>query len=103
MDHFFRVCAFCLSLNPTFMQKRQRQFSSPHWWLEQEDGRALRPTQLNDWLRAEGRYLAQLLQGPLHWWGIWDVVLSADERLLAFQLTPLADAFLRQAPLGLIS
>lgn len=97
---FSAFARFVYRLNPTFMQKRQRQFSSPHWWLEQEDGRALRPTQLNDWLRAEGRYLAQLLQGPLHWWGVCDVVLSADERLLAFKLTPLADAFLRQAPVG---
>jgi hypothetical protein len=91
---------FVYRLNPTFLQKRQRLFSSPHWWIEQEEGRPLHPTQLTDWLRAEGRYLAHLLQGPLHWWGISDIVLSTDERLLAFRLTPLAASFLHGAPVG---
>jgi hypothetical protein len=81
---------FVYRLNPLFLQRRQRQFSSPHWWMEQEEGHPLHATQLNDWLRAEGRYLARLLQGPLHWWGIADIVLSPDERLLAFRLTSMA-------------
>jgi hypothetical protein len=92
--NFSTFARFVYRLNPTFLQRRQRQFSSPHWWLEQEEGRPLHPTQFGDWMRAEGRYLAQLLQGPLYWWGICDVVLSSDDRLLAFQLTPLANSFL---------
>jgi hypothetical protein len=81
---------FIYRLNPTFLQKRQRLFPSPHWWLEQEEGRPLQPTQMGDWMRAEGHYLARLLRGPLHWWGISDLALSSDGRLLAFRLTPLA-------------
>ncbi|HJT59302.1 MAG TPA: helicase-associated domain-containing protein, partial [Ktedonobacteraceae bacterium] len=85
---------FVYRLHPFFLQRRQRQFSSPHWWIEQEEGRPLRPAQLSDWMRAEGRYLARLLEGPLHWLGIADIVLSPDERLLAFRLTPVAGSLL---------
>jgi hypothetical protein len=88
--NFPAFARFVYRLNPFFLQRRQRQFSSPHWWIEQEEGRPLRPAQLTDWLRAEGRYLARLLQGPLHWWGMADIVLSPDERLLAFRLTSTA-------------
>jgi hypothetical protein len=94
--NFSTFARFVYRLNPTFLQRRQRQFSSPHWWLEQEEGRPLHPTQFGDWMRAEGRYLSQLLQGPLYWWGICDIVLSTDDRLLAFQLTPLANSFLNR-------
>ena len=88
--NFSAFARFVYRLNPTFLQKRQRLFSSPHWWIELEEERPLRPTQLSDWLRAEGRYLAQLLQGPLHWWGATDTATSPDGRLLAFRLTPTA-------------
>ena len=88
--NFPAFARFVYRLNPLFLQRRQQQFSSPHWWIEQEEGHPLHPAQLNDWLNAEGRYLARLLQGPLHWWGITDIVLSSDERLLAFRLTPMA-------------
>jgi len=88
--NFSAFARFVYRLNPLFLQRRQRQFSSPHWWMEQEEGHPLHATQLNDWLSAEGRYLARLLQGPLHWWGITDIVLSPDERLLAFRLTSMA-------------
>ncbi len=88
--NFPSFARFIYRLNPYFLQRRQRQFSSPHWWIEQEEGRLLRPTQLPEWLRAEGRYLARLLQGPLHWWGMTDIILSSDGRLLAFRLTPMA-------------
>ena len=85
-------------LNPTFLQRRQRVFPAPHWWIEQEEGRALQPAQWNDWQRAEGRYLAQLLQGPLHWWGISDLAFKEDGRLQAFRLTALSELLLRGEP-----
>ena len=91
--NFSTFARFVYRLNPTFLQRRQSQFASPHWWIEQEEGRSLHPAQFGDWMLAEGRYLAQLLEGPLYWWGICDVVLSPDDRLLAFQLTPLANSF----------
>lgn len=95
---FSAFARFVYRLNPAFLQRRQRQFPSPHWWIEQDEGRPLSPAQLNDWMRAEGRYLTQLLQGPLHWWGICDVALSPHERLLAFRLTPLANSFFNGIP-----
>ncbi len=88
---------FIYRLNPAFLQKRQRLFPSPHWWLEQEEGRPLQPTQMGDWMRAEGHYLARLLRGPLHWWGMSDLALTNDGRLLAFRLTPMAGLLMNGA------
>jgi hypothetical protein len=81
---------FVYRLNPLFLQRRQSLSSSPHWWLECEEGRPLRPLHLSDWSRAEARYLLHLLSGPLYWWGICDTAHSLDGQLLAFRLTPLA-------------
>jgi len=92
--NFSAFMRFVYRLHPTFLQKQQRLFSTPHWWIELEEGRPLRSTQLNDWFRAEGRYLAQLIQMPLHWWGATDLALSNDGRLLAFRLTPMAGLLL---------
>ncbi len=85
---------FIYRLNPLFLQKRQRLFPAPHWWIEQEEGRPLQPTQMSDWMRAEGQYLERLLRGPLHWWGMADLALAPQGRVLAFRLTPLAGLFL---------
>jgi len=97
--NFATFARFVYRLNPNFLQRRQSQFSSPHWWIEKEEGRPLHPALLADWMHAEGRYLSQLLQGPLYWWGICDIVLSQDDRLLAFQLTSLAHSFLNEISL----
>ena len=92
--NFTAFARFIYRLNPTFLQKRQRLFPSPHWWLEQEEGRPLQPNQLSDWMRAEGHYLSRLIRGPLHWWGITDLALSNEGHLLAFRLTPMAGLLL---------
>ena len=88
--NFQAFARFVYRLDPLFLQKRQRLFSSPHWWFEQESKRVLKPLQLSDWSRAEMPYIAHLLSGPLHWWGACDIALSSDGRLLAFRLNPLA-------------
>ncbi len=85
---------FIYRLNPLFLQKRQRLFPSPHWWIEQEEGRPLQPMQVQDWMRAEGHYLARMIRGPLHWWGITNLAVSKEGRLLAFCLTPMAGLLL---------
>lgn len=96
--NFAAFARFIYRLHPGFLQRRQRLFPSPHWWIEQQEGRPLHPDQLSDWLRAEGRYLAYLIQGPLHWWGICDLALSADKQLLAFRLAPLASLLFQGVP-----
>lgn len=96
--NFASFARFVYRLHPTFLQRRQRLFPSPHWWIEQQEGRPLHPSQLSDWLRAEGRYLAYLIQGPLHWWGICDLAFSADGQLLAFRLAPLASLLFHGIP-----
>jgi hypothetical protein len=88
---FSAFARFIYRLHPTFLQRRQHLFPSPHWWIELEEGRPLRPSQISDWLRAESRYLAHLIQGPLYWWGLCDIALSTETQLLAFRLTPLAN------------
>ncbi len=97
--NFQAFARFVYRLDPLFLQKRQRLFSSPHWWFEQESKRPLKPLQLSDWSRAEMPYIAHLLSGPLHWWGACDIALSPDGRLLAFRLTPLAGWLLNAQPL----
>ncbi len=87
---FNAYARFVYRINPLFLQKRQRLFASPHWWIEQEEGHPLQPSKLNDWLHAEARYLSHLLRGPLHWWGVCDLALSSEGQLLAFRLTPVA-------------
>lgn len=89
--NFSAFARFLYRLQPTFLRHRQHLFPSPHWWIEREEGHPLHPAQLADWLRAEGRYLAHLIQGPLHWWGLCDLALAQGGQLLAFRLTPLAD------------
>lgn len=88
---------FVYRLHPTFLQRRQRLFPIPHWWIEQEDGRQLHPAQWNDWQRAEGRYLARVIQGPLNWWGACDIALSPDGQLQAFRLTSMASLLLHSS------
>ena len=91
---FSAFARFVYRLNPAFLQRRQSIFSLPAWWLEREEGRPLQPTQLNDWMRVEGRYLNRLLCGPFHWWGLSDLALSSAGQLQAFRLTPLAGLLL---------
>ncbi|WP_136625219.1 hypothetical protein [Dictyobacter kobayashii] len=89
---------FVYRLNPLLLQRRQRLFPSPHWWLEAEAGKPLKPLYLGDWQRAELLYLAQLIKGPLHWWGLCDVALSSQGRLLAFRMTGLTNWLLHEMP-----
>jgi hypothetical protein len=95
---FSAFALFVHRLNPLFLQQRQRLFPSPHWWLEREEGRPLRPSQYNDWMRGEFHYLARLLCGPLHWWGACDIAHSPDGRFLAFRLTPIAGVLFNKLP-----
>ncbi|HCI81049.1 MAG TPA: hypothetical protein DHW02_15330 [Ktedonobacter sp.] len=88
--HVNAFARFLYRIDPLFLQKRQRIYSTPHWWIEQEAEHPLHPTQLNDWLKAELHYFTNLLRGPLHWWGICDLAFSHDGQVLAFRLTPLA-------------
>jgi len=92
--NFSAFVRFVYRLNPFFLQRRSRLFSTPHWWIEQDKGRPLRPLQLNEWLRAESHYLERFVCGPLHWWGICDIATTKGGSLLAFRLTPLANQML---------
>ncbi len=88
--NFNAFTRFVYRINPLFLQKRQRLYASPHWWIEQEEGRPLQPSRPGDWQHAESLYLSHLIRGPLHWWGACDIALSRDGSLLAFRLTPFA-------------
>jgi hypothetical protein len=88
--NFSAFARFVYRLNPLFLQRKQRLYTTPHWWLELEPGRPLRPLHLQDWLQAEAQYLVRLLSGPLFWWGACDIATDHDGHLLAFRLTPIA-------------
>jgi hypothetical protein len=81
---------FVWRLHPLFLQRKQRQYAAPHWWIERERGHPLQPLRVQEWFQAEALYLSRLLCGPLCWWGACDVALDQDGRLLAFRLTPVA-------------
>lgn len=75
-------------LNPLFLRGRQLTYARPAWWIERvSDARPLRPTTHDEWLAAEGRYLCELLAGPLYWWGAVDLALDATRMPVAFRLT----------------
>ncbi|HET8911473.1 MAG TPA: helicase-associated domain-containing protein [Ktedonobacteraceae bacterium] len=95
--NFNSFASFVYKLSPYFLQRRQRLYPTPHWWFEQQEGRPLRPAQFNEWLLVEGRYLARLLQGALHWWGICDIARTSDRKLLAFRLNAHASVLLRDS------
>ncbi len=95
--NFTAFARFVYRINPLFLQKRQRLFASPHWWIELEEGHPLQPTKWNEWSHAELRYFTHLVAGSLHWWGACDVAYAHDGRLLAFRLTPFADWLLNGA------
>jgi hypothetical protein len=82
-------------LDPFFLRGRQRAFEEPAWWIEEtSSGRRVRADVRAEWGRAEGRYVTDLLVGPLHWWGV--VELASDPRQPAGSM-PYA---CRVAPLG---
>jgi hypothetical protein len=101
---FSAFARFVYRLNPLFLQRHAwgratTGYTAPQWWLEREEGRPLRPLQLNDWLHSELLYLKRMIAGPLHWWGACDIVMKTDAtradsvptgELLAFRLTPMA-------------
>ncbi|GCE05449.1 hypothetical protein KDAU_27780 [Dictyobacter aurantiacus] len=98
---FTAFSRFVYRLNPLLLQRRQRLLPAPHWWLEAETGKVLKPLHLGDWQRAELLYVARLIMGPLHWWGLCDVALSSQGRLLAFRMTAVARWLLHNIPLDL--
>jgi hypothetical protein len=76
---FSAFARFVYRLNPLFLQRHTwGRAAAPQWWLEREEGRPLRPLQLNDWLRGELFYLRRMIAGPLHWWGACDIVMRVE-------------------------
>ncbi|MCB9423138.1 MAG: helicase-associated domain-containing protein [Ardenticatenaceae bacterium] len=65
----------------------------PDWFLV-EDGRSLDTTNNKaDWHKAQGAFVRQIIQGPLHWLGLADISMEYG-RLTAFRLHGLGDLFL---------
>ncbi len=74
----------------------------PDWSLA-DDGRILDTTNNKaDWNIAQGAFIQQIIQGPLHWLGFADISMEYG-RLVAFRLHGLGDLFLDKVesiPLG---
>lgn len=77
--------------------------SSPPDWYLAEDGRMLDTVNNKaDWNKAQGAFIQQIIQGPLHWLGAADLSLEYG-RLVAFRLHGLGDLFfdkVESVPLG---
>lgn len=74
----------------------------PNWYLA-EDGRRLDTANNKaDWNKAQGAFIQQIIQGPLHWLGVADLSMEYG-RLVAFRLHGLGDLFfdkVESVPLG---
>jgi hypothetical protein len=63
--------------------------STPAWFLASRDGS---PLAGDAWVLAQGRFIAQIIAGPLHWLGLADLGLDAEVPT-AFRLHGLADLY----------
>ena len=63
-------------------------------WFLADDGTPLDTTKNEaDWDKAQGAFIQQMIQGPLHWLGLTDISVE-NGRLTAFRLHGLGDLFL---------
>ncbi|MBI1801069.1 MAG: helicase-associated domain-containing protein, partial [Chloroflexi bacterium] len=76
------------------------------WWLEAH-GRKVNGQDFAAWSACDGRFVEELIRGPLCWLGAATVALTpgalrqaqdAGHALFAFQITPLGEALLRNNP-----
>lgn len=88
-------------VQPYFLRGRQLAFTTPAWRIERiSDGRPLRPNIRAEWDTAEGAYIASLLRGPLHWWGVVDLAVDEAGEARSFRVTPLGSFLLGRAGNG---
>ncbi len=70
----------------------------PSWFLGSKSGLALDPGNASDWEAAQGRFIRQIVAGPLHWLGLADLCFDeADKQrpgaLTAARFHGLADLY----------
>lgn len=64
----------------------------PSWFLGSKSGRSLDPDNADDWELAQGRFIRQVITGPLHWLGLADLCFDGDH-LTAARFHGLADLY----------
>lgn len=64
----------------------------PSWFLGSKNGSSLAPDNVDDWELAQGRFIRQIITGPLHWLGLVDLCF-ADGVLTAARFHGLADLY----------
>ncbi len=70
-----------------------RSFSAPSWFLvSNKSSQALRSEDANDWELAQGRFIQQIITGPLNWLGLADLCFD-DDVLTAVRFHGLADLY----------
>ncbi|MBU0702550.1 MAG: hypothetical protein KKC18_01625 [Chloroflexi bacterium] len=64
----------------------------PSWFLGSKSGLSLDPEDASDWELAQGRFIRQIIAGPLHWLGLADLCFD-DGTLTAARFHGLADLY----------
>jgi len=80
--------------NPDF----QRPAGNYDTWYIRESGSDHYITGFENWDLVEGRLLAYLLTGPMHWLGLVEISQHGDAQQLTFHLTPRTLAWLANTP-----
>jgi hypothetical protein len=73
----------------TVWQEDYYHAQTPAWYMASKDGA---PLEADDWELAQGQFVAYIIAGPLHWLGLADLGIDAEE-LTAFRLHGLADLY----------
>jgi len=61
-------------------------------WFLTSNGEELDPKSSTDWEKGQGRFIQQIIAGPLHWLGLADLYFAGKD-LAAFRLHGLADLY----------
>ncbi|MEP7199810.1 MAG: helicase-associated domain-containing protein [Chloroflexota bacterium] len=69
--------------------------SLPAWWLVAHD-QPVDPQEFASWRDSYGQFIAQVLCGPLWWFGAVEVAHDEAQHMRAFRITPLGAALLRR-------
>ena len=92
LDDLFRVMrAVWPRFDNSTWQNYWRPSLKPSWFLAR-NGRPLEPGDARDWELAQGRFIRQIIAGPLHWLGLADLCFD-DDMLAAARFHGLADLY----------
>ena len=91
-DLFRLMRAVCPRFDHSVWQNYWQPSLRPSWFLGSKSGLSPDPKNANDWELFQGRFIRQIITGPLHWLGLADLCF-ADGVLTAARFHGLADLY----------